>query len=884
MRETTVFLGLTRPSKFFGLPIAYFICLMLGALIPFVGLDEWKFMLLIPVCYPVLWLIADRNPNLFEILATVYTATPPTKNRTKRGADSYTQLLSPANKNIADIIGEDALKDESAAKHLPYLSKLADNVIITRQGDLMASAVVEGLDSFTSDERDVDNQVEAFARQVGQFGEEFGFYINKVTVPEDLSIKPAEEDAFTNLVDRRWSEGLEKQNLKKRVIVLSLCIRPAITEKFGLLKMLRPKAEKTALRADLAERMARLNEAMRLLENMHSATGFRRLTLADGEWLGLLACIQGQQYSPRHAMAGQFLATAAFNSTVSFDDRVIVIDNGQTRRFAAIFGVQSYSPKTWPTMLDDLELPYDIVVTNSFSPNRNNAVVEKMKLVYRQMKATDDAAESQREELLESADNVASGRQSYGVHHLSIMVVADSREELEDAASDVWRAGQETAATLIRERAFYGAVKGNASALYFAQAPCNWSHRIRTALVSSDNFAELGAFHKARRGRGSNETPWGEIISFFPTVTSSAYQFNFHDKGQRREEPSAGHTLVLGRTGSGKTLGTAFLIAQARRVGARVIVFDKDLGLEMAVRAMGGSYSEIKMGQATGFNPFLTETDERGAAWLTDWLTDILGRERPLSTVQSVALTNAVRQIVDAEEELRNFAGLESLVTATDDQGDLVARVREWSAKGRFGWIFGQQAEQQIHMGEEIVGLDMSEILDSDTERSALLAYLFRRVERVIEDRHPTLIVIDEAWKMLNDPIFVKRLHDWLVTMRKKNCVVAMLTQTPSHLEKSDVGQIIAESVTTQILYPNARANPEDYKILRLNPNEAAFLCNGSGGSRIALVRSGSDSVFVNMDLSPLGGALQVLGGGRTGEDKAPHAWRENKNFWKEMV
>ena len=178
----------------------------------------------------------------------------------------------------------------------------------------------------------------------------------------------------------------------------------------------------------------------------------------------------------------------------------------------------------------------------------------------------------------------------------------------------------------------------------------------------------------------------------------------------------------------------------------------------------------------------------------------------------------------------------------------------------------------------------MSEILDLDTERSALLAYLFRRIERVIEDRTPTMIVIDEAWKMLNDEMFEKRLHDWLVTMRKKNCVVIMLTQTPGHLEKSSVGQIIAESVTTQVLYPNARANPEDYKILRLNEREADFLSRGAGALRIGLVRSGSDSVFVDMDLSGLGGALTVLGGGRTGEEKAPHDWRRKPDFWKEMA
>ena len=141
--------------------------------------------------------------------------------------------------------------------------------------------------------------------------------------------------------------------------------------------------------------------------------------------------------------------------------------------------------------------------------------------------------------------------------------------------------------------------------------------------------------------------------------------------------------------------------------------------------------------------------------------------------------------------------------------------------------------------------------------------YLFRRIERVIEDRRPTLIVIDEAWKMLDDPMFVKRLHDWLVTMRKKNAAVMMLTQTPTHLTQSKVGQIIAEGVVTQLLYPNPRANPEDYRILRLNEKEAEFLCTPTGGLRLALLRSAGDSVFVNMDLGALGPLLRcsVVGG-----------------------
>ena len=97
------------------------------------------------------------------------------------------------------------------------------------------------------------------------------------------------------------------------------------------------------------------------------------------------------------------------------------------------------------------------------------------------------------------------------------------------------------------------------------------------------------------------------------------------------------------------------------------------------------------------------------------------------------------------------------------------------------------------------------------------------------------------------------------------------------------VGQIIAESVATQILYPNARANPEDYRILRVNAKEAEFLCAPTAGLRLALVRSGGESVFVNMDLAALGPLLTVLGGGQTGGERAPFDWRAKSDFWKDM-
>lgn len=774
---------------------------------------------------------------------------------------------------IKDLIGEKILKSERFGKHLPYISAFNDDVIMTRQGDLMASVVLDGIDSYTNDDATIDEVCEGFARIVGQLGERFAFYVHKVSRPEIVDLPAQDDEGFAYAVDAAWQASLKRRTLKQRVIVLSLLMRPSITDKLPIL-LGRAKRD---FKRDTETRAIELNEAMSLLQGMYSSAGFRRLKVSDGEWLALLAAIQGHTYEKIIAVPGQLLSEVMTNFDVTFEKRMMVLDDGMKKRYGAIFGFKTYPSKTWPTILDELQLPYDIVLTNSFTPRRANEMGERIQRIYRQRGASEDAGFSLTEQLVEAADDVASGRATFGDHHCTVQVFCDTVDELEKAASEIWRVGQETGAVLVRER-------WAAKPSYFAQAPGNWSYRIREGTVSANNFSEFAAFHKASRGRPHDESPWGVNISAFPTVTSGLHRFNFHEVGNRKDEPSVGHTLVLGRTGSGKTIGTAFLMAQARRAGARVIVFDKDQGLEMAVRALGGSYSEIKAGQPTGFNPMATETDDRGMAWMTDWLNDILSRQAPLDTVQSVALNEAVRQIAKADDPLRNFEGLESLVASTDDDGDLVARVREWTADGRFGWLFSRPAEKPISIGEDVLGIDMTELLDQDAERSALLAYLFRRIERVIEDRKPTIIVIDEAWKMLADDMFVKRLHDWLVTMRKRNCVVMMLTQTPGHLEESSVGPIIAESVATQILYPNPRANPEDYKILRVNDREADFLSSPTGGMRLALVRSGPDSVFINTDLSGLDGLVTVLGGGDTGNKKAPYGWRTNPEFWKEML
>jgi type IV secretion system protein VirB4 len=529
-------------------------------------------------------------------------------------------------------------------------------------------------------------------------------------------------------------------------------------------------------------------------------------------------------------------------------------------------------------MFDMLNLPVDMIVTHSFTPINSNLMASRIKRQKRQMQASQDAALSLMEALDIAADDLEAKRQSFGEHHMVVTIFCDTLDELQTLSAEIVNAAAAEGVKMIGERIA-------AKAHYFSQHPGNQPKRVRASAITNRNFADFAAFHRTQLGKTSDEVPWGKVITMLPTPEQSAYRFSYHEQGSPDKEPTSGHTLIMGRPGSGKSVLSAFLMTQARRAGARIFVFDYRLGMEMAVRAKGGRYAALNAGQATGLNPLWTEVDDRGTAWLSDWLSTLLYRsDKPLTPNQTNRIQEVVRQNANAANpDLRNWKDFASLFVSTDDGGDLHQRLLEWTEDGRYGWIFGQSLEDTFSLEGDVVGFDLTGILDSESEkeRMAVLSYLFRRVEREIEDRRPTIIVIDEAWKALDNAYFAERLSNWLVTARKQNTVAVMMTQYASQLERTRTGKTIIEAVPTQILLPNIRAHASDYAMLNLFEKELDVLLNTGSASRLALIRDDRGSVVVDADLSALGPNLTILGGMEKGEALVGADYRDRSDFWR---
>ncbi|WP_434622661.1 type IV secretion system protein B4 [Tabrizicola sp. M-4] len=756
--------------------------------------------------------------------------------------------------------------------HLPYVIELDDEVVRTRDNALMLSLEVTGIDGVTSGAAAVSALRAGFAHLLDTLDERFTFYLHRMMRPADTGIVPIHGLSFAADIDKAWSRELTRRNLQDSVLILTVVRRqvaPLAVPLFG-------KAAARVWGEDTARRLEELREVASILE-----TGLgiktRRMKISDGSLIGFYASLLTGELRDHPRSPYCLLAEDAAGASVQFGKGVVEIEEGtSTPKLAAVLYVKSYANATWPGMLDALGAAQDTIITHSYTPIERGSIAERVKRRVAQMRSAEDIAATVEAQLFEAADKAESGTLGFGVHQMTITVFAETETALDSEVARIRGIAHQNGMRLVREVTAL-------EAAFFAMHPGNMDYRARDMTVSSINFADMAALHAADTGTEKARLPWATPITAFQTLQGSLHRFSFHEPGDPTAEPTNGHTLVLGKSGGGKTTTVAFLAAQAQRVGGRTIIFDKEAGLKMAVHALGGRYAEVRAGRPTGLNPLATEAGERGEAWLLDWLVALLeSRSGPMTPLQSEALKSAIAQNGKAREGLRNFQSFQELFGDVGDGLDLAQRLREWGPDGRYGWVFGEAKEPVVDFtSHDVTAVDLTEILDLGTERTAILGYLFRRIEMLIEEKRPTLILIDEAWKVLDDEYFAKKLAEWLVTARKKNVVVVMMTQFPSQIRGSKARSIL-EALPNQLLFPNGEAASADYESFRLTDGELDFVLNPIPGQRLVLSRSPRGSTVLNVDLKALGPLLTALGGGQAGINAFGADYAARPKFWKE--
>ena len=139
------------------------------------------------------------------------------------------------------------------------------------------------------------------------------------------------------------------------------------------------------------------------------------------------------------------------------------------------------------------------------------------------------------------------------------------------------------------------------------------------------------------------------------------------------------------------------------------------------------------------------------------------------------------------------------------------------------------------------------------------------------------MIVIDEGWKALDDEVFVKRLKDWMKTIRKRNGVVGFATQSASDAIESRIAATIIEQSATQLFMSNPKAQASDYcDGFGLSAHELELVRSLPEHLHCVLVKQGGASIVARLDMAGMPDVITVLSGRETSVRKLDDLRRDH--------
>ena len=334
----------------------------------------------------------------------------------------------------------------------------------------------------------------------------------------------------------------------------------------------------------------------------------------------------------------------------------------------------------------------------------------------------------------------------------------------------------------------------NAVEAWLSSIPGNAYANVRQPIVSTLNLAHLMPVSAVWAGPERNRHLDGPPLVVTRTEGSTPFRLVTH-------VGDVGHTLVVGPTGMGKSVLLALLALQFRRYpGSRIFAFDMGRSMRATVLGLGGEHYDLGHDGEIAFQPLAGIDQEGYRSWAAEWVEGRLVHEGvAVGPDEKAAIWSALGSLAGAPREQRTLTGLSVLLQSN--------ALRQALAPYVLGGAHGKllDADHDRLGAADVQCFEMEELMGSRAAVMAVLGYLFARFEARF-DGAPTLLMLDESWLFLDDPVFAARIRQWLKTLRKKNVSVLFATQSLADIQGSSIAPAIVESCASRIFLPNPQA------------------------------------------------------------------------------
>jgi hypothetical protein len=327
------------------------------------------------------------------------------------------------------------------------------------------------------------------------------------------------------------------------------------------------------------------------------------------------------------------------------------------------------------------------------------------------------------------------------------------------------------------------------------------------------------------------------------------------------------NAVIVGSSGSGKSVAAKTLLARHVMRGAGAVVLDPDSEYRDLVKLLGGEYYELPQ---ASLNPLALGADEScdlAAGRIVPVLSVMAGDDteyvggRPIRRLpnedkawlhsQLRAFLLGWRESNQGEPLLREFIYHLEDQELTDRASRIVLRLKGFT-QGQVGEIFDRPSSFCITSGQVVgVGFKQLSLAYAADLTPALCVVLSHVLDAIANGRERMVILVDEAHVLTSDPDAGQVLEQLVRRARKCKAGVWMASQRIEEFTSTELGKTLASTAATKlILGVEDTVAERTRQIFELADDEIAALTPPVPGRAVLI--AGSERTIVQIQPSPI--------------------------------
>ncbi|HBM17418.1 MAG TPA: hypothetical protein DD381_13910 [Lentisphaeria bacterium] len=768
---------------------------------------------------------------------------------------------------------------------LNYALMPEKNIIMNKDGAIMAFFVYRGKDVQSTTDAGLD-YIRAMFNQVFRLTEEnWMVEFNLIRIPSrDYPSERPFPDMVSKLIDEERREQYQAENQHFDTLNYLTISRTPSTELSKTVKKFVYEAQEGIKEESLNEFIDKFEVSLSsIIDTFAGVLDIRRI---EGEEIlkFLHYCISGV-----NEQIGMPVIPIFLDSYLSNNDFIGGLQPSIGNKHIKVLDFQDFPTHSYPTILDILNtLPIEYRWASRFIPldsdTARNYMSSHLKHWNQRAKGFmglmreaigientrfDRDALSMADMTQDAMASNSSGLVRYGFLTKVIVLMSEDKTKLEEDARTIRRQLQQLG-YLIR----YESV--NSVEAYLGSLPGHGYYNLRRPLMDSITLANTAPISSIYQGEQNCPCPYynsAPSLFYSKTSGSTPYRFNLH-------VDDVGHTMIIGPTGTGKTTLMGLIMAQHRKYpNSQVFVFDKDNSNKPLILAIDGNYYDI--GSDTKFNVNFAPLQYLNYAEEFEWGCTFI---EELCELQKIVLNGEKKELIrHTLETLKSsdpkFWKLSDFILSIQDT-NIRSALKVYATDGIIGKILNQSSDNVET--STLMGFEFGWLLSQKEDfYIPVINYLFRKLHRSFKRNYPTLLILEEAWLYLDNPIISKKLKDWLKTLRKFNVSVIFTSQALSDVSSSSISAVLAESCVTKIYLANSEAlssSKSTYQYFGLNERQIQLISQ-MRYKRDYYVTNAYGNRVIDLGLGPL--ALAFIGiSSKQDKEKFYSIYRKENSSW----